>query len=331
MAALQKYILAAVLGLTLVACGGGGGTGGTILTGGTPVGGADEDPELTATISLVPRQVTPGVPSVATITVLRGNEKIEDAAVSFSASLGSLSPNEGNVFTDDQGQASVNLLAPRVSATGTLSANVTVGAENIGAVPLTYIVSFEAPVMTLELLDNNGEPTNNLVGFEQATVRVTLTNSAGPLVGEVISLSTDQGQLGQSTGLTDANGQVITRLTANNAFSAGSLTATSTLDLTTVSASLNYQVNEQNPGLGSVNLQFSVDQVTIAPLTQSTARVRVTRSDNTPVEGAIVNFSASLVQLTPASGSVFTNADGVAEISLRQAAPPGILRSALRC
>lgn len=323
MAALQKYILAAVLGLTLVACGGGGGTGGTILTGGTPVGGADEDPELTATISLVPRQVTPGVPSVATITVLRGNEKIEDAAVSFSASLGSLSPNEGNVFTDDQGQASVNLLAPRVSATGTLSANVTVGAENIGAVPLTYIVSFEAPVMTLELLDNNGEPTNNLVGFEQATVRVTLTNSAGPLVGEVISLSTDQGQLGQSTGLTDANGQVITRLTANNAFSAGSLTATSTLDLTTVSASLNYQVNEQNPGLGSVNLQFSVDQVTIAPLTQSTARVRVTRSDNTPVEGAIVNFSASLVQLTPASGSVFTNADGVAEISLRAGSTPG--------
>ncbi len=138
MAALQKLILAAVLGLTLVACGGGGGSGGNILTGGN-AGGADDEPVLTATIVMTPREISWQTPAEVTITVLSGSTPVEDAAVSFDATIGTLTPNDGNLFTNEEGQATVTLTVPRTSETGTLSASATVDTETVNTAEITYI------------------------------------------------------------------------------------------------------------------------------------------------------------------------------------------------
>ncbi len=184
-------------------------------------------------------------------------------------------------------------------------------------------MTFVPPTLTLELLDASGNPTSDLVGTQQATVRATLEDANGPVVGEIIGFTASGGQLGQSSGLTNDNGQVTLPIIANDIVGVGTVDATTTLDETTVSSILNFRINDPNPGLGSVNLQVTVDRVTIAPLTQSTARVVVTREDGTPVEGAVVNFTASLVELTPASGSVFTDVNGAAQVGLRAGGTPG--------
>ncbi len=199
--------------------------------------------------------------------------------------------------------------------------NVTVTTSTV-----TYVVTFDPPALQLELLDGSGEPTNDLTGVEQASVIVTLSNSAGPIAGEIVQLSVGDGAvLGQSSGLTDANGQVTTTMTAVNISAAGTLQAEVTLDQTGVTSSLNYRINDDADDIGSVNLQLSVDEVTIAPLTESTASILVTQNDadSTPVEGAVVNFSADGVELIPASGSVFTNELGIAEVEIRAGASPG--------
>ena len=277
-------------------------------------------------ISMEPVNLSHDIPGVAVVTVTDGGNAVEEAVVTFSASVGTLSPNEGVIFTDAEGQATVNLTVPRASTTGTISAEVSVDNDTVVSETITYIVAFDPPTLDLELLDGSGNPTNDLTGFEQATVVVTLTNEDGPVAGEIVTLTTGAGTvLGQASGLTDENGQVTTTLTAQDISAAGTLEAATTLDLTTVSTSVNYRVNEQAPGIGSVNLQFGVDQFTIAPLTQSTARIVVTQNDadNTPVEGAVVNFSANLVDLIPASGSVFTDENGVAEVQIVAGSVPG--------
>jgi hypothetical protein len=330
MASFHKILLFTVLGLALVSCGGGGGGGGgTILTGSgttTPTDDGATDSTFTATITLDPSNLDPDTPGTATVTVENTAGPIEGAVVEFSASIGVLSPNEGIVQTDAQGVAVVTLTVPNASATGTLAADVTVDNVVVTAQTVTYVVTFDPPILQLDLLNGSGEPTTDLTGFEQATVLVTLTDGAGPVVGEIISLTSGSGVvLGQTSGLTDENGQVETTLTAQNISAAGTLQAEVTLDQTGVSSSLNYRVNEEDTGIGSVNLQLSVDEVTIAPLTQSTASITVTQNDadRTPIEGAVVNFSANGVDLIPSSGSVFTNADGVAEVEIRAGATPG--------
>jgi hypothetical protein len=321
MASLQKIILSVVFGLTLVSCGGGGsGSGGTILTGGA-LAGADDEVTFTASISLTPVDIEFDTPAEVVVTVTDGGTPVENAAVTFTASIGVLSPNEGKLFTDAEGIATATLTVPRASETGAIQADVSVGNDTITTESVTYIVSFDPPILELELLDGSGVATNDLTGFEQADVVVTLRNADGPIVGEIVTLITGAGTtLGQASGLTDDNGQIRTTLTATDISAAGSLSAASTLDLTTVNASINYRVNELDPGVGAINLQFSVDEVTIAPQTQSKARIVVTQNDaaKTPIEGAIVNFStqSTMVELVPASGSVFTNADGVAEVDI---------------
>ncbi|MFX4227758.1 MAG: hypothetical protein ACFHHU_07700 [Porticoccaceae bacterium] len=181
-------------------------------------------------------------------------------------------------------------------------------------------------------------------GSSPAVVVVSLSGSEEALENQIVNLSTTLGTLAQDSALTNANGEIAVTITAGGS-EPGAGTITATFDgNTTLEAAYNFAVVSEGTSTGtnssdSISLQAGlydsdVDldnlsaSTTITTISNvSTGFFVVTVTDivtDTPVEGAIVSVATTAGEITPASGQVLTNSNGVAAVEIEAgSADPG--------
>ncbi|MFT4713313.1 MAG: hypothetical protein ACI8W1_001800 [Candidatus Azotimanducaceae bacterium] len=303
-----QFSIATLITLLLTACGGGGGGGDSGILGSS--GAASSTPVVTATLTLTildasgnsTSQVGGNVP-VTLQAVLLGSDgsALEGRVVSFESAVGQISPSSGTDLTDENGVAQVQLGAGQVATAGAVSASSSVSGVTVSSPPDINIQSDglattvdtgdgtidPPPIITLTVLDVDGNVTNQVRGNTPISARVLLTTATGvPIVGEVVSFSTAVGQLTPVTGtdLTDTNGTASVQLGAGQTANAGLLTAMAQVNGVAVSASTNVQSDGLATTGGANNLNIVLD------LTLTDSTPGVPSSIVTSIDGASANL-----------------------------------------
>ncbi len=126
-------------------------------------------------------------------------------------------------------------------------------------------------VLTLSLLDSQGEPTNTVTSTTPATLTVRVTrNSAGgrAIADVVVNATTTLGVLDAATALTNAEGIATFTLSSTGAVGGSSVDVSADAPAGAVSASINYQVAEAALRLGRFeNGNFIENEIGVTPAT----------------------------------------------------------------
>ena len=323
--------------LVLTACGGGGGGVGS----GGFLGNSGED-TLDAVIAIAAtnaagepdNELSAANPLTVTVTLERGNgDPIPEAIVDLSASVGSVSPDNGAALTDANGVAVFEVTFDGTEGAGTLTASYTEGDQTLNVELGIQAVTVEitpAYLLELETTDSAGNPSKRFSSIDPLNVMVTLYSVDGdeltPLPDEIITLETSIGSIDPSNGstLTDANGQAMFVLSAQSDAGAGTLLAAFEApsgDVFNRSQNVEVQVASTEAPAYSLDLQlFDAAGNTTTQLTAEepvTARVTLSaNADTVSVGSRIVSLESTIANVSPANGSSLTDANGVAEFLL---------------
>ncbi len=301
-----KLVFTGLVLAALSACGGGGGSGPGFIGGGIddPGGGGgggggasgvsisltDTDGNPTTTIS----NANPGV---VTVTANSGSGQI----VTVATTNGTISPASG--LTDENGVASFVLEANNQAGAGTVSGTV----NNVTAETNFEIESVTQGnnVLSLELTDTAGNPTDNITDISPGTLTVTATDAFGaPVANEIVSASVTLGVLAPSAGtaLTDLNGIATFTIGSDGTLGAGTATA----NLGGVTSSVNYQIGQANLRIGRFEggnfIDGEIDAgATSLPAAGSTPlSVTVVDGNDNPVTTVVpVQFASGCASLDP--------------------------------
>jgi len=293
----------------LAACGGGGGGGvdpsaGNITGGGSSLNTmtlplVDNGGTATSTVS----NASPGI-LAATLADSSGNPVVGQVVTfALAGTIGSLNPSSGTALTDSSGVASLRLNAGTTAGASTVTAtapfsiaqNLSFSSAGDDPTDTSDQTTTVGTSLTLDVLKTDGSTFNFTASDPalkeevsqnlRANLVATLTNTDGPIAGEIVTFSTDAGTLTITSDLTDINGQATVSLdpgsipgpgtavatysgtTATATFvTAGDNTAASTED-SVITASLtaldgvtqlsNDTVTASNPGLLTFNVKKS--------------------------------------------------------------------------
>ncbi|WP_371189141.1 beta strand repeat-containing protein [Thalassotalea maritima] len=263
----------------------------------------------------------------ATLTAMVTNNGVAIAGevVNFSATLGALSPVSGTALTNADGKAIITLTAGTVAGAGVASvtldngANATVGFETAGDDIVDSSKNIALSISSTMVSE-----------AAPATVTAVVSDSNGPIAGEVVNFSSSLGVFApvSGTALTDSKGTATIVLTAGDVEGAGVVTArltTGELD------TLGFATKGDASDVGGKSVAISISNANVTGAGQP-AELRATVTDGgAPVAGEVVNFAATLGTLSPASGTALTNSDGVATINLTagQVAGAGVASATL--
>lgn len=172
------------------------------------------------------------------------NVLIENKAVSFSASIGTLDID--SKLTNSEGIAIVHITNESLSL-GAGPANANVG--EISALPVDYefveAKNIELPPTLTTVMSLNDDPVNQFKADQEVSITSTLTDSNGQgIANKIISFTADVGTLSTSTFLTNNLGVAqVTLSSADSAIGAGIFTSSYSLgDEASVSSVFNYQI-----------------------------------------------------------------------------------------
>ncbi|MDJ0878128.1 MAG: Ig-like domain-containing protein [Halieaceae bacterium] len=301
-----KLVLTGIFLSLVSACGGGGGTsdpgfiGGGVDDpggGGPGGGGGNVSIALTDTSGNPTTTISESSPGIVTVTFSGGADAIVDAATT----VGTISP--ASSLTNADGIASFVLESNQQAGAGTVQA--TVEGQTASLNFQIESVNQGNNVLTLELTDNAGNPTNNITDISPGTLTATARDAFGrPLAGQIVSATLTLGVLAPSSGtaLTDVNGIATFTIGSTGVLGAGSATAT----LGGVSTSLNYQVGEANLRIGrfqgSTFIEGEIQAgATSLPAAGSTPlSVSVVQDDDSLVTSVVsVEFRSGCASLNP--------------------------------
>jgi hypothetical protein len=260
---LRPLALASVVGVGLAACGDAEETAGTqnstTSTNGTVVSIALErtsDGAATSTISS-------GAPGTLTVIIRKSDgSRPAGALVTFTTTLGVLSPAAGTALSNSEGEATIQLLAGNAAGAGTVTAVAKVGTESI-TVGLNFEVadtSVNGYDLALTLVDPNGAATSSVSADAPGTLSATVTDGDGdPVSGAIVVFETSIGLLNPANGaaITNASGVASVTLTYDAELGADTVTATATANSETLTTGLNYQVAPPSIRLGSTSGTFA--------------------------------------------------------------------------
>ncbi len=359
---LLRVLAALLMAALMTACGGGGGSpgttagGGTGGTGGTGGGGTTGTPTLTLSI-VTSTGATTSTVSLSATTFARvvvtdaAGAKVSGAVVSFGGGSGLVSfvPSTGSALTDANGVAQVQILAAAsAGGAGSISASSTVGTTPVSASTTFQVPAGSAattPKLTLDLVTGTGTATSTVSLSASTYARVVLTDAAGAKVsGAVVTFTGGSGLVAfvpaSGSALTDSNGVATVQVQAvSSAGGAGTVSASSTVGTTAVSATANFQVPAGSattaPKL-TLNLVTSTgaSTTTVSLSAVTSLRAVVTDAAGAKVSGAVVVFSggSGLVSMVPSSGTALTDSNGVASVVVQPAsttsAGAGVLSAA---
>ncbi|MBD3647861.1 MAG: Ig-like domain-containing protein, partial [Pseudomonadales bacterium] len=156
---LPKVIIAALMGMLLVACGGGGGSGNTGLVGDGSTGTEGDTDTGTPTIQLrlvddtgdAEFRLTGNETATAEATVLDASgDPLSGIVVSYSTTIGQLTPPSGTALTNALGFAEITVSAGTTSGAGTITATATVDGTVITSNTVGFEVDAEATGSTVD-------------------------------------------------------------------------------------------------------------------------------------------------------------------------------------
>lgn len=301
-----QFSIATLLTLLITACGGGGSGGEGGILGGSGTTPVVVEPTATIALTILDAGgnstslVSGNVPVTLRAVLLDGDgAPLQGELITFESAVGQISPSSGTRLTDVNGVAEVQLGAGQIATAGAVSASSSVSGEtatfsrNIESDGLATAVDTgdgtigAPPVITLTVIDIDGNITNQVNGNIPVTARVLLETAAGDvIVGQLVAFSTAVGQLTPATGtdLTDANGIATVQLGAGQIANAGLISALAQVD----GISLEASTNVQSDGLATTGEATNLNIVLELTLTDSTPGVP--SNIITAIEGASVNL-----------------------------------------
>lgn len=226
---LVKRLSCFIMLFALISCGGGGDLTGNSNNNnnGNNNGNNGGASAPTIALSLSANRVTGQAPVTATATVTRDGSALANTVVTFTTSLGALSPSSGTALTNANGVATILLTAGSVRGAGTLTAAVD-GAENA-------TISFESQgddiaqvgdvSVTVALVDQSGNPTQTVTASNPARAVATVNGITSPVI---VTFSTTVGDIPIATAITNESNQATVDVNAGSTLGAGTITATLT-------------------------------------------------------------------------------------------------------
>ena len=185
-------------------------------------------------------------------------------------------------------------------------------------------VSAKGSTLSLKLEDAGGQAITGVSSAVNGTLTATITDqSRKGVAGLAVTFKTELGRLNPSSGtaLTDADGRASVQLLAGETAGAGVVVATVTVDAEALSTSLSYGVSASATTAGATIALTLVDAngteiSTIRADSPGIARATLTDATGHGVAGAVVAFETTLAVLNPESGTVLTDANGVAAVDM---------------
>lgn len=184
--------------------------------------------------------------------------------------------------------------------------------------------STKGSTLALKLDDSAGQPISGINSTTSGTLTATITDpSRKGMVGLAVTFKTELGRLNPASGtaLTNADGRASVQLIAGDTAGAGVAAATVIVDGEALSTSLNYSVSASATAAGANIALALVDTSgneisTIRADAPGVARATLTDAAGRGLAGAVVAFETALVSLNPESGTVLTDANGVATVDM---------------
>jgi hypothetical protein len=247
--------------------------------------------------------------------LFKNNQPVVGEIINFDAQLGSLRP--ASALTNAAGVATVFLDSTTTmlgASIATASFDTVSSAQNY---QFTDAVSQDGVHLTLQVLDADcTNPVSSATAGTALCLHGTLKQGATPLPDEVVAFVATIGTLQQTTALTNASGTVrvlIDSITSD----LGASTATATYNEFVAGA--NYEFTRGDPQQETTLTLTVYDETCQTIATAATAGASLClkaglTQGTTPVPNEIVNFSASLGTLSPASA--LTDDGGFATVML---------------
>ncbi|MGS0676141.1 invasin [Shewanella sp. 0m-4] len=322
-----SIFIAFIWSFILVGCSGGGSISEDEDGGTTP------DPtaisiELNTTNSLI------SVAENATITakVTDSNGAPVSTLVSFSlnnATYGVFTPGTGEVSTDSEGIASIDLRAGSINTGATVTASISSGESETLQVTMigdgTAIEPFE---LSLTVVDSTKQELREISQSTPGTVIVTLTQEDKPVKFSVIEFTIEgEGIINPSSGtaLTNSSGEARIDIISGTVKGAGKVIAKYKSNDDIVSDNYSYSVigdapggdGEENTIAISLTDNISGNQTSgISSENPGRINITLTDKDGAPIKGKVVRFASTLGIFLPNIGTALTDNLGSASIIL---------------
>jgi hypothetical protein len=207
--------------MALIGCG--GGDGGLTNTGGSG-GGTSQDP-ITINLAISDVTVTGQAPATITATVMQGSSVVSGAVVTFTNTLGALSPTSGTALTNAEGVATIVLTAGDVRGAGDVTATLFNGEDaKISFTSQGDDVSVVGDInITMALVDTNGEATQTITSSKPGKVIATVNGISSPII---VTFTSTVGDMPITTAITNDNHQAEVDIYAGGTLGAGTIVAT---------------------------------------------------------------------------------------------------------
>lgn len=321
----QTLLASLIAAGLLTACGGGGAKD---LSGGGSDGGGGTTDTSTPVLTISTFACTDAANSVGCTSTLQlpaekaskvqivlvdGKGKaIANAAVGATTDLGTLSP--AKVLTNSSGTAEFLLTAPtaNTNGAGTITASYTGTDAKTASKTLSFAfvpgqTSSDDYQLSLRLMvcnnlaDTSTCTDQSRLPTERASlVEATLLDPSGsPVPDQIINIAATQGAISPSSSrLTDSDGKATFQLasTSSSAETAGSVTASTTVNAKDLSASKNYQF-----GASDLEIKLTSDKTSLAAGSVAVLTASVTQNGtpyNYPIE---ITFSSSCASANKAT------------------------------
>ncbi|MCL1094992.1 invasin [Shewanella kaireitica] len=274
-------------------------------------------------------QAQPG--TISAIYTNAANEAIPNQVVTFTTSLGKLSPESGTALTDVNGLASLSITAGEIEGAGNITATAGELTQILGFTTLGDEVTLkpiDAYILSLTVVDSSDTELRDISNSTPGRVIATLTKDGESAAFETISFSVSgEGNINPSSGsaLTNTSGDAVVNLITGAVAGAGTVTATFSLDQESIDVEYNYSVVGDAPGGDgeentlTIALTNSITgTVTNAISSSEPGRVNVTLTDKdgAAITGKVISFTSTLGAFLPSNGTALTDAIGSASILL---------------
>ncbi|WP_448247461.1 Ig-like domain-containing protein [Thalassotalea agariperforans] len=221
---LLRQLSCLMLLFTIISCGGSGGSLSRDETDTGDGGGTGTTSDVTLTLSLSNDYVTNLEPAVVSATLMDGTTPLAKELITFSTSIGELSPSSGSALTDDSGIAVMNLTAGDVRGAGTVTASY---GDNLSATINFSTQGDDINVggdvnITIQLVNVDGDPTETITSSRSGQIIATVNGISAPVI---VTFESTVGEIPIPTAITDSNNQAKVDILAGSDLGAGTITA----------------------------------------------------------------------------------------------------------
>ncbi|MBT4518674.1 MAG: Ig-like domain-containing protein [Halieaceae bacterium] len=274
--------------------------------------------------------ITPATPATLYATITRDNgQPVADLLVAAATSIGTLLPASGTALTSSEGIAVFQLEASAIFGAGTVQVSVDSPAGPVVANLnfQSFLGTQETYAIALRLTNPQGNLTDAISATNPGTLSAMVTLENGdPVVGVIVSATTDNGVIspGAGTALTNGNGIATFQLATAGVLGAGTAQVSVNGPTGSVVATLNFQsVSETYTLLLGLSDSEGNATTTITSTSPGTLSATISLPDDGPVASLIVTASTALGTIVPGSGTSLTDGTGVATFQLEAAATIG--------